>query len=271
MLLSLTKSDLENIIFKVSGTSPDELSLLEAISPFCDQQDIKNAKILFLAGCSREFRINGVSFDDRQKIIKGINEKDIIHFEPEPENEYDPNAIRVMFENQLIGYLPKRIAALLQDCIEDLCGEVNKVVGNEQEAPGDSQNKDETKFLGVRFIFRRKGSVDKKQVVNLDTVELILEDYLGTPKEFVAQAQFFSILDGATDEEYHEQEPCSTVEKKKELQKDKAILPPIQPKEQARDGEVKAAEETKKQLAPVSIPQERKNKASSEETEEDIF
>ena len=271
MLLSLTKNELESIIFKISGTYPDELSLLESISPFCDEQDIKSAKILFLVGCSREFRVNGVSFEDRQEIIKQMSEKDNVYFEPEPENKHDINAIKVLFKEQLVGYLPRKIACLLQDCIQHLCGEVSRIVGDEQE---DVDKDTEEKFLGIRFIFRRKGSINKKQIVNLDTVDLILEDYIGTAKEVIAQTQFFALLEKATNDESNEQEryKTATIEEmpdQEQMENEVIFAPSASEKETNVNNSIVPPKEEIKQssIPPVS----KKNISTILDEEEDIF
>jgi hypothetical protein len=64
-------------------------------------------------------RVVGVSFPNsdgtsRQKIIKKLLEGEKIFLKREPENEYDPNAIKVLTEDKKqIGYIQKELARLL--------------------------------------------------------------------------------------------------------------------------------------------------------------
>ena len=228
MEIVMTKKDLENIIFKITGVYPDHLKLLDVISPFCDQQDIKNAKILFLVGCNKEYFITGVSFDDRQDVIKDICPHDIITFVPEPDNPHDPYAIQAFFRDKSIGYLPRKQAALLQDCIEDLCGEIVAIKCSDH---------DEDLNLGLRFVFRRKENINKKQVLNMDKIELALQGYAGTQKETIALAQMQEILD--------------------EINKNKTILLSDPVATELNDNKV-----TQETTAPAQKP---------EDTEEDVF
>lgn len=62
----------------------------------------------------RKFNVSGVSFDNRQGLILSIlefyGEEGLgnIEFIPEPENEHDPHAIRIVFKDKgTIGYVPK--------------------------------------------------------------------------------------------------------------------------------------------------------------------
>lgn len=190
MNLSLTKQNLETIIYKTTGVMPDEIALLEAIAPHCDPKDIKNAKVLFLAGCGREYRVNGVTFEERQDILKRMSTGNVLEFEPEPDNPHDENAIKVMWKDEHVGYLPRKQAMVVQDCIVELCGEVVAIVGDTEEG-------EQEKNLGIRFVFRRKESVSKKQIVNLDTVDLLCSELLDTQQETVARAQMMTVLEEA--------------------------------------------------------------------------
>lgn len=185
MYINLTKNDLQKMIAQLTGVAADELELLEAIASFCDDPaEIKNAKILFLVGCGKLYPVNGVSFDNKQDVVKDIKDNDILNFIREPENEHDKNAIKVMFDAQHIGYIPKKVARLLQDCIDDLCGQVIHVVGD----------KDCNQSMGLRFIFRRKDSIAQKRIVNIDSVSYLLDDIKDTNKSIIARAQMHNII-----------------------------------------------------------------------------
>jgi len=185
MYINLTKNDLQKMIAQLTGVAADELELLDSIASFCDDPiEIKNAKILFLVGCGKLYPVNGVSFDNKQDVVKDIKDNDILDFIREPENEHDKNAIKVMFDTQHIGYVPKKVARLLQDCIDDLCGQVIHVVGD----------KDCNQSVGLRFIFRRKDSIAQKRIVNIDSVSYLLDDIKDTNKSIIARAQMHNII-----------------------------------------------------------------------------
>lgn len=185
MYINLTKNDLQKMIAQLTGVAADELELLDSIASFCDDPiEIKNAKILFLVGCGKLYPVNGVSFDNKQDVVKDIKDNDILNFIREPENEHDKNAIKVMFDAQHIGYIPKKVARLLQDCIDDLCGQVIHVVGD----------KDCNQSMGLRFIFRRKDSIAQKRIVNIDSVSYLLDDIKDTNKSIIARAQMHNII-----------------------------------------------------------------------------
>lgn len=64
-------------------------------------------------------KVVGVTFEGRQEIIELMSITDLIQLRPEPQNQYDENAIAVWvafppesgMKNAQIGYLPKEIAA----------------------------------------------------------------------------------------------------------------------------------------------------------------
>lgn len=51
-------------------------------------------------------KVSGVSFS--QDIINKLKKDDILDLELEPTNKYDKNAIKVMKDNELCGYIPKK-------------------------------------------------------------------------------------------------------------------------------------------------------------------
>ena len=64
-------------------------------------------------------RVAGVTFEDRQSIIKKLKYRDKVEFVREPNNSHDPNAIKVMVcpknESEFVhlGYIPAELAATL--------------------------------------------------------------------------------------------------------------------------------------------------------------
>ena len=77
---------------------------------------------------SRTFYIAGVQFRPASALeaIKSLSEGDELILDPEPENKYDANAIRIMFDyekgdlvtREHLGYVPKKFSAELTAMIE---------------------------------------------------------------------------------------------------------------------------------------------------------
>ena len=213
MYIALTKNDLQKLISHLSGVVADELELLDAVIPFCDDlSDIKNSKILFLVGSGRLYPVKGVSFDNKQELIETIKDGDILHFVKEPENEYDKNAIKIVFNENHVGYISRKLSGILQDCINDLCGEVIHVVGTKE----DNQN------LGLRFVFRRKESIGRKQLVSLDTVSYLLEDIQEKNKHIITTAQMLNIINN----EYQPSEIDIDTKNNSEAAPVETVIPP---------------------------------------------
>lgn len=60
-------------------------------------------------------KVAGVTFEYRQETIGQLSGREPVRLEPEPDNKYDPNAIKVMVavdvgDVQCIGYVPKDLA-----------------------------------------------------------------------------------------------------------------------------------------------------------------
>lgn len=56
-------------------------------------------------------KVVGVTFDDRQDVISNIRVGEFLELVPEPENQYDENAIKVVKKSgEQIGYLSRSIA-----------------------------------------------------------------------------------------------------------------------------------------------------------------
>ena len=52
-------------------------------------------------------KVAGVTFEGRQDIIKGLKNGTPVVFEREPDNKYDPGAVKVLAEGKHIGFLPR--------------------------------------------------------------------------------------------------------------------------------------------------------------------
>ena len=87
-------------------------------------------------------RVAGVSFEGRQEIIKQVNEGDAVELVPDPANVYDKNAIKVMHNNNQIGFVPADRAVEIKKVIMH---ENYTTVVNGKGSPGRG------KLVGVRI------------------------------------------------------------------------------------------------------------------------
>jgi len=63
---------------------------------------------------SIETRVVGVSFDNRQSVVALLSEGERVSLIREPDNPFDPNAIKVIrWDRQQIGYLDRELAKIL--------------------------------------------------------------------------------------------------------------------------------------------------------------
>lgn len=58
--------------------------------------------------------VMGVTFDNRQQHIANLDENDKVYLLPEPTNKYDTNAIQVLVDEKMLGYIPKELAKLIK-------------------------------------------------------------------------------------------------------------------------------------------------------------
>ena len=79
------------------------------------------------------FRVAGVSF--RKDAVEKVNVGDVILLQPEPENEYDPNAIVVLWQGngsgdecEKIGYVPKDLTGYISEMLP--CNAIVESCGN---------------------------------------------------------------------------------------------------------------------------------------------
>jgi hypothetical protein len=62
---------------------------------------------------THEFYVAGVKHHSLHKIIFDLKPNDELDLVPEPENTYDSNAIKVLKDNLMLGYVPAKIAKQL--------------------------------------------------------------------------------------------------------------------------------------------------------------
>lgn len=89
------------------------------------------------------FSVRGVTFEGRQETLARMLGNEPIKIVPEPDNQYDPNALAVYvaFSGDVlqVGYVPKEraaeIALLLEG--ESIVGEVSQITGGFVKQNGD--------------------------------------------------------------------------------------------------------------------------------------
>lgn len=59
----------------------------------------------------KELFVAGVQFRPSKGIVEGLKEGTRLGLIPEPENKFDPNAIKVMYGTEHLGYIPAKFAA----------------------------------------------------------------------------------------------------------------------------------------------------------------
>lgn len=57
------------------------------------------------------FYVAGVKFYDLKKCAKNIEEGTELVLEPDPMNPYDSNAIKILYENTMLGHVPAKFCA----------------------------------------------------------------------------------------------------------------------------------------------------------------
>ena len=58
-----------------------------------------------------EFYVAGVKFHELHTVIKEVEKGEILMMEPEPTNKYDSNAIKILRNGVIVGYVPAKLAA----------------------------------------------------------------------------------------------------------------------------------------------------------------
>lgn len=66
----------------------------------------------------KEFFVAGVQHHDLHKVIGDLEEGDELYLHPEPTNKFDPNAIKIMANDTMIGYVPKKFSSEVAAALE---------------------------------------------------------------------------------------------------------------------------------------------------------
>ena len=67
----------------------------------------------------REFYIAGVKFHELPLIINEVEIGEVLTLEPEPSNQYDPNAVKILRGDVMTGYVPKKFSSEVAMMIEN--------------------------------------------------------------------------------------------------------------------------------------------------------
>lgn len=87
-------------------------------------------------------KVAGVTFEGRQEIISQLTGKEAVKIVPEPDNEFDPNALAVhvayALEVRHIGYVPRDMAAVFAPLLEgeDVIGKIFEITGGFEKWDG---------------------------------------------------------------------------------------------------------------------------------------
>jgi hypothetical protein len=66
----------------------------------------------------KKFFIAGVQHHELHEVIEDLKEDDELDLICEPDNKFDPNAIRIEFEDTMLGYVPKKFSAEVSAALE---------------------------------------------------------------------------------------------------------------------------------------------------------
>lgn len=71
---------------------------------------------------THNFYIAGVKFHQARSVLSEMAEGDVLILEPEPTNPYDPNAVRIIFDNgdkrAMLGFVPKKFSSEVSAALE---------------------------------------------------------------------------------------------------------------------------------------------------------
>jgi hypothetical protein len=172
MRVPLTVEEVHTIIKNVTNINVDQYLLiekiLEQVTPNSVPQDeINQERIRALVLGGQEHKIVGVTFEGRQDVLKTIQEGDILELQPEPDNQYDPNAVAVkMLDGTQAGYIPKNFAAMIHDIADQMAARVTCVLGG-----------DNNMAFGLRVKFIRKETPDVIDLIKVgDAISLFSEE-----------------------------------------------------------------------------------------------
>jgi hypothetical protein len=75
-----------------------------------NEQDVKPIKTEEVLA---SFFVAGVQFHELKMVASLIKEGDILDLVLEPTNKFDPNAVRIEFQDYMVGFVPKKFSAMI--------------------------------------------------------------------------------------------------------------------------------------------------------------
>ncbi len=67
---------------------------------------------------NRTFFIAGAQYHNLPKEINRLKLNDLLELKTEPENKFDPNAVRIMLGDSFLGYVPKKFSSEVTSMLE---------------------------------------------------------------------------------------------------------------------------------------------------------
>lgn len=108
----LTSLSTEFILESFDVSRFEKIRFIQILARFL--VDNEGSDFLIEEGKDLVISIRGIPYEGRETIASMVSRGDILSIEPEPENLYDPNAIRILYQNQILGYVPREKSAILQ-------------------------------------------------------------------------------------------------------------------------------------------------------------
>ncbi len=132
-------------------------------------------------------KVAGVTFGNRQSIIKKIKVGDPVDLVPEPRNKDDPNAVKVVWHGKHIGYLPATVAAVQKRLSERKMG--GHSIANVHEARSFQRDEDGKTIYTLALLI-----VEYNNSVSDEEARRYLQDHTPVMAELVPQSLIGSLL-----------------------------------------------------------------------------
>lgn len=99
----------ESLIFRVSGVTNYKKSVKQACADIAEEAGIPDVSNYYGDMSAKEIREIVEDFGEKVYKYQDLSTTDV-EFIPEPENEYDTNAIKILIIDNFVGYVPSKIA-----------------------------------------------------------------------------------------------------------------------------------------------------------------
>ena len=163
-----------------------------------------------MATNTETFKIAGISYYKDDIIKNFASEIDDGEFDyktssveliPEPENKYDPNAIKVLVNGIKIGYVPKELTSFARDIIDspNFLGAEVTIFGEKYQGYNDDETDEIDLWASIHLSTQFESEEEKKSEKNLTIlakIELILGILLFIASLIITKASFifFALL-----------------------------------------------------------------------------